>query len=150
MQRVYFQNKGKSILTNIGFRYILISTFDILEVMLLKDKTLTYGNVDMLVLKLLENHDMYGYEIIEQLDKQSNNIFKLSAGSLYPLLHNLESKRLLESYEAETDNKTPGKTRKYYRITAKGKNYLEEKSKEWERYSLAINNILFKERRTPT
>lgn len=46
------------------------------------NKTLTYGNVDMLVLKLLENQDMYGYQIIEQLEKQSQNVFSLSAGSL--------------------------------------------------------------------
>ena len=50
----------------------------------MNNKTLTYGNADMLVLKLLDNQDMYGYEIIEQLSKQSNNVFKLSAGSLYP------------------------------------------------------------------
>ena len=73
----------------------------------MNNKTLTYGNADMLVLKLLDNQDMYGYEIIEQLSKQSNNVFKLSAGSLYPLLHNLESKRLVESYDTET--KSPGK-----------------------------------------
>ena len=73
----------------------------------MNNKTLTYGNADMLVLKLLDNQDMYGYEIIEQLSKQSNNVFKLSAGSLYPLLHNSESKRLVESYDAEA--KSPGK-----------------------------------------
>ena len=75
----------------------------------MNNKTLTYGNADMLVLKLLDNQDMYGYEIIEQLSEQSNNVFKLSAGSLYPLLHNLESKRLVESYDAET--KSPGQRR---------------------------------------
>ena len=113
----------------------------------MNNKTLTYGNVDMLVLKLLDNQDMYGYEIIEQLSEQSNNVFKLSAGSLYPLLHNLESKRLVESYDAEA--KSPGKPRKYYKITRKGKQYLEDKSKEWERHSHAINKILFNEGRLP-
>ena len=73
----------------------------------MNNKTLTYGNADMLVLKLLDNQDMYGYEIIEQLSEQSNNVFELSAGSLYPLLDNSESKRLVESYDAET--KSPGK-----------------------------------------
>ena len=48
----------------------------------MNNKTLTYGNADMLVLKLLDNQDMYGYEIIEQLRKQSNNVFTLSDGTL--------------------------------------------------------------------
>ncbi|MBQ8134097.1 MAG: helix-turn-helix transcriptional regulator [Clostridia bacterium] len=107
------------------------------------NKTLTYGNVDMLVLKLLENRDMYGYQIIEQLEKQSDNTFRLSAGSLYPLLHNLENKDYVDVYEADTNHKTPGKKRKYYHITEKGKKYLFEKASEWESYSKAINSILF-------
>lgn len=73
------------------------------------NKTLTYGNVDMLVLKLLENQDMYGYQIIEQLEKQSQNVFSLSAGSLYPLLHNLEVKDYVDTYEGDNNSKTPGK-----------------------------------------
>ena len=75
------------------------------------NKTLTYGNVDMLVLKLLENQDMYGYQIIEQLEKQSQNVFSLSAGSLYPLLHNLEVKDYVDTYEGDNNSKTPGKKR---------------------------------------
>ena len=110
------------------------------------NKTLTYGNVDMLVLKLLENQDMYGYQIIEQLEKQSQNVFSLSAGSLYPLLHNLEVKDYVDTYEGDNNSKTVGKKRKYYHITEKGKAYLAEKSKEWEQYSSAINSILFVEK----
>ncbi len=110
------------------------------------NKTLTYGNVDMLVLKLLENQDMYGYQIIEQLEKQSQNVFSLSAGSLYPLLHNLEVKDYVDTYEGDNNSKIPGKKRKYYHITEKGKAYLAEKSKEWEQYSSAINSILFVEK----
>ena len=110
------------------------------------NKTLTYGNVDMLVLKLLENQDMYGYQILEQLEKQSQNVFSLSAGSLYPLLHNLEVKDYVDTYEGDNNSKTPGQKRKYYHITEKGKAYLAEKSKEWEQYSSAINSILFVEK----
>ncbi len=109
-------------------------------------KALTYGKVDVLVLKLLENQDMYGYQIIEQLEKQSQNVFSLSAGSLYPLLHNLEVKDYVDTYEGDNNSKTPGKKRKYYHITEKGKAYLAEKSKEWEQYSSAINSILFVEK----
>lgn len=111
------------------------------------NKSLTYGNVDMLVLKLIEKDDMYGYQIIEQLEKQSNNVFQLSAGSLYPLLHNLESKGYVVTYDAPASDKTPGKPRKYYQITKLGKEYLCEKASEWEKYSNAIDNILCTGRR---
>ncbi len=107
------------------------------------NKTLTYGNADMLVLRLLEETDMYGYQISEQLDKRSCNVFKLSAGSLYPLLHNLEEKGLVDSYESDVKGKTPGKTRRYYRITEKGKKFLFEKSNEWKIFSDAVNLILY-------
>lgn len=102
------------------------------------DKTLS-GNTDMLILKLLEKQDMYGYQIIEELARQSNNIFELKAGTLYPLLHLLEQKQCLESYDGET---VSGRARKYYRITENGKKYLAEKTAEWENYTVAVNNIL--------
>ena len=78
------------------------------------DKSLISGNTDMLILKLLEKQDMYGYQMIEELAKQSDHTFELKAGTLYPLLHLLEQKQYLVSYDGET---VAGKTRKYYRIT---------------------------------
>ena len=77
------------------------------------DKSLISGNTDMLILKLLEKQDMYGYQMIEELAKQSDHTFELKAGTLYPLLHGLEGKGLLKVYEQEY----VGKTRKYYSIT---------------------------------
>ena len=53
------------------------------------DKTLVSGSVTMLLLKLLSEKDMYGYEMISTLRERSQNVFELKAGSLYPLLHNL-------------------------------------------------------------
>ena len=58
------------------------------------DKSLISGNTDMLILKLLEKQDMYGYQMIEELAKQSDHTFELKAGTLYPLLHLLEHFRL--------------------------------------------------------
>ena len=83
------------------------------------DKSLISGNTDMLILKLLEKQDMYGYQMIEELAKQSDHTFELKAGTLYPLLHLLEQKQYLVSYDGET---VAGKTRKYYRITVLPKN----------------------------
>ncbi len=102
------------------------------------DKSLVSGSMTMLLLKLLEEKDMYGYEMIETLDKQSNNVFELKAGTLYPLLHGLESKGLVEAYETDAS----GKTRKYYHITRAGKKTLAEKKAEWNRYAGAVNHVL--------
>ena len=60
------------------------------------DKTLLAGSSATLVLKLLDGRDMYGYQIIEELACRSNNVFQMKAGTLYPLLHGLEKKGLLE------------------------------------------------------
>ena len=57
-------------------------------------KTLLSGSTSMLLLKLLEEKDLYGYEMIESLRARSNNVFELKAGTLYPLLHSLEEKSL--------------------------------------------------------
>lgn len=103
------------------------------------DKTLLAGSSATLVLKLLDGRDMYGYQIIEELACRSNNVFQMKAGTLYPLLHGLEKKGLLESYEEHTDS---ARVRKYYRLTQKGKNFLQEKTDEWKEYSSAVSKIL--------
>ena len=102
------------------------------------DKTLVSGSTTMLVLKLLEEKDMYGYEMIETLRRKSNNVFELKAGTLYPLLHSLEDKGLLNVYQKGY----AGKIRKYYSITKQGTEFLEKKVNEWREYSTAVSNIL--------
>ena len=102
-------------------------------------KNLITSSTTMLLLKLLENTDMYGYQMIEELAKKSNNIFSLKAGTLYPLLHNLEKKDVVSSYYQIADNT---RERKYYSITKKGKGLLAEKKSEWDEYTKAVNNVL--------
>ena len=89
------------------------------------DKSLVSGSTSMLLLRLLEEKDMYGYEMIDTLESRSNHVFSLKAGTLYPLLHSLEEKGYLTAYENEVN----GKTRKYYSITKNGRNYLKDKKK---------------------
>ena len=64
------------------------------------DKSLMSGSMTMLLLRLLAEKDMYGYEMIDTLRKKSCNVFELKAGTLYPLLHGLEAKGL-ETKKAE-------------------------------------------------
>lgn len=101
-------------------------------------KNLVSGSMTMLLLKLLSEQDMYGYEMISVLRERSENVFELKAGTLYPLLHSLEEKNLLESYEQEA----LGKVRKYYSITKAGRKLLQEKETEWKEYSQAVTGIL--------
>ena len=102
------------------------------------DKSLISGSTTMLLLKLLAEKDMYGYEMIEVLRERSENVFELKAGTLYPLLHSLEAKGLLNAYEKEAGNKV----RKYYSITKHGWKILDEKKAEWEIYSKAVAGVL--------
>ncbi len=103
------------------------------------DKSLLTGSTTLLLLKLLEGKDMYGYEMIEELSARSNQTFSLKAGTLYPLLHALEEKGMLQSYDENTDS---ARVRKYYHITKKGQGLLSDKKDEWDAYSLAVNQVL--------
>ena len=102
------------------------------------DKSLISGSTSMLILKLLEEKDMYGYEMIETLREKSRNVFELKAGTLYPLLHGMESKGYVTAYEQEV----LGKVRKYYRLTREGKRFLKTKRDEWEEYAKAVAGVL--------
>ena len=102
------------------------------------DKSLVSGSMTMMLLRLLEEKDMYGYEMIDTLRKKSCNVFELKAGTLYPLLHGLEEKGLLRVYEQECG----GKLRKYYSITKEGRGLLATKKAEWKEYHTAVMNVL--------
>ena len=102
------------------------------------DKSLISGSTSMLVLRLLEEGDLYGYQMIERLRERSNYVFELKAGTLYPLLHGMEEKGFLTSYEQEEG----GKVRKYYHLTRDGKKALKEKEEEWNAYRSAVERVL--------
>lgn len=104
-----------------------------------KDKALLSGSTTMLILKLIEEKDMYGYQMIDELSKKSDTTFNLKAGTLYPILHGLENEGLVSSYD---DNADSERVRKYYHISNKGKKLLAEKQAEWIVYSNAINKVL--------
>jgi Predicted transcriptional regulators len=103
------------------------------------DKSLITGSTTTLILKLLEDQDMYGYQMIETLAKKSDDTFHLKAGTLYPILHNLEKEGIVEAYEEKTDET---KLRKYYHLTSKGKKLLVGKQQEWFEYTAAVNKVL--------
>jgi PadR family transcriptional regulator PadR len=103
------------------------------------DKELLKGSTTMLILKLLDTGDMYGYQMIKELESRSDNTFTLKEGTLYPILHSLESDSMIEAYWEDTES---ARKRKYYRITRGGKKLLAEKEKEWARYADAVKKVL--------
>ena len=103
------------------------------------DRKLMASSSDMLILKLLEQEDMYGYQMIEQLRARSKNVFDMKAGTLYPLLHQLEQKGYLIAYEESAGE---ARVRKYYHLTDKGRKYLAQREQDWKVFSGAIGNVL--------
>ena len=78
------------------------------------------GVARTLVLRLLSERAMYGYELAGALAQRSEGIFALGQGTLYPLLYSLESKGLIEVAREEQAPQT-GRRRRYYRVTAAGR-----------------------------
>ncbi len=102
------------------------------------DKELLKGSTNLLILKLLEKENMYGYQMIKELQSKSENIFELKEGTLYPILHLLEEKGYITSYWDESTSKK----RKYYSITKKGRDVLKEKEEEWKIFSNGVNKVI--------
>lgn len=103
------------------------------------DKKLMTISTSMMLLKLLEQQDMYGYQMIQTLNERSNSVFSLKEGTLYPLLHGLEREGCIESYEKIAES---GRSRKYYKITKEGLRTLKEKESDWDSYQKAVNQVM--------
>lgn len=93
----------------------------------------------MLVLSVIEKEDMYGYQIIKEIQLRSDNAFTFKEGTLYPILHNFESDGYVKSYWLESES---GRKRKYYKITKKGIKSLADSKEEWKTYSVAVSKVL--------
>lgn len=103
------------------------------------DKTLVTRSTGLMLLKLLQERDMYGYQMIDELNRRSDRTFCLKAGTLYPLLHDLWRQGLVVSYEKTAET---GRIRKFYSLTQEGHATLEEKTQEWVAFSGAVNKVL--------
>jgi len=102
-------------------------------------RELLKGNTETLLLSLLKNQPMYGYQIIKELEKRSQGYFRFREGTLYPALHRLEAAGLLRGIWERLPS---GKERRYYHLTEKGLNLLEEKVAEWRGFSSAVNLVM--------
>jgi DNA-binding PadR family transcriptional regulator len=100
---------------------------------------LVKGSVAPIVLKLLDERERYGYEIVKVVNERTRGAFQWKEGTLYPCLHQLEAEGLLSSVWREAES---GKQRKYYRLTRKGRAELASRTREWKNFSQAVNALL--------
>ncbi len=97
-------------------------------------KALTGASAQTIVLSILEQGENYGYHIIKRVNQLSQGDVEWAAGSLYTLMHRIKADGLVESYWVETEGE---RRRRYYRITAKGRQALKKEKEAW----LSVHNI---------
>jgi DNA-binding PadR family transcriptional regulator len=95
------------------------------------------GSLTALILQNLNHGPNHGYRIAQEIKQKSKGVLDFKEGVLYPALHGLEGKGLIESF-TQIEN---GRTRCYYQLTRKGKGGLAKQKEEWIRFSEAVNGI---------
>jgi len=103
------------------------------------DREFLTGTVTVLILSLLSEREMYGYEILQEAERRSAREFQLKEGTLYPALHNLEQSGLLKAAWRAGES---GPRRKYYSLTAKGRRHAQSKRRQFETLSALMRTIL--------
>jgi len=102
-------------------------------------RELMKGSIDSLLLCLIGQQPMYGYQIIKELERRSQGYFKFKEGTLYPALHRLEKAGLLGGRWQTLPN---GRQRRYYHLTEKGLRNLVTKTSQWLDFLAAMNLII--------
>ncbi|MBT8145333.1 MAG: PadR family transcriptional regulator [Gammaproteobacteria bacterium] len=102
------------------------------------NKELVAASATPLILSILKQSDSYGYEIIQQVNQLSAGDMAWADGMLYPILHRLEKKQLIESYWELSDS---GRRRKYYRITGPGARELQTQRENWRKLSAMLDRL---------
>lgn len=100
---------------------------------------LPQGTLDMLILQVVALGPIHGYAIAQRIQQISKDILQVQQGSLYPALHRLENRGLLEAEWKESET---GREAKFYKLTAKGRADLKTETANWARLSEAIGLIL--------
>jgi PadR family transcriptional regulator PadR len=101
-------------------------------------RELLKGSTETLILSLLSEESMYGYQLVREMDRRSSGYFRLKEGTLYPALHRIERDGLVQSAWSGPSN---GHSRRYYKITAMGSERLASMLREWDKFTAAVNLI---------
>jgi PadR family transcriptional regulator PadR len=110
------------------------------------EKDLRKGSARVLILAMLAEKPMYGYQIAKELKRRSKGYFAFKEGTLYPALHGLEKKGLLTSQWQVVDK---GPSRKYYQLTDDGRKALTDSTEEWTTFSQRLLSILGEQHTEP-
>jgi PadR family transcriptional regulator PadR len=102
------------------------------------DTQLLKGIAPAIVLQTLSRGSKYGYQIGTELRDKSDEIFSLQKGTLYPLLYNLESKKLIRG---RWERKKVGRRRRFYTITPKGKKQLADQKKQLKELNAGLQRV---------
>jgi len=97
------------------------------------------GSTEILILSLLAEEPMYGYQIGQELQQRSEGYFEMKEGLLYPTLHRMAQEGLLR---AEWRESGTGRRRKYYAISDKGRQALREQTAEWQTFMENLFHLL--------
>lgn len=103
------------------------------------NRELIKGSTSLLLLQLLSEKDMYGYELVKVMEVRSDAHLSFKEGTLYPALHKLEDQGLIVSYWKAQEK---GPDRKYYAITEEGKEILKNKTSEWKQFIAVIAKVM--------
>ena len=103
------------------------------------DTQLLKGTVRLLILRLLAQEPMYGYQMIQHLKDRSEGYFQLGEGALYPLLHEMEGSGFLRAEWRDQDGRPK---RRYYHLTAKGRRELARRRETWQGFTRAVDLVL--------
>ncbi len=96
------------------------------------------GVPELLLLRLLDQREMYGYELVRSIKKATGETISLGEGVVYPVLHGLERSGALKARRKPV----AGRTRVYYSVTAKGRKRLDKLQNDWRRIQGGITNAL--------
>ena len=92
------------------------------------NKELVGASTGLLILKVLSSRPNYGYEIVKQVNEVADGFFTWQEGTIYPILRKMEKEGLLKSQWEDAEN---GRKRKYYYVTATGREAIREGTREW-------------------
>ena len=98
------------------------------------------ATIEMLLLKLLSESDMYGYQMTQELKKRSDGIYTLLEGSMYPILYRLSDQGYTSFYEKKI---TQRQSRVYYHLESKGVQYLNQLLSDYEQFVDVISFLLY-------
>ena len=104
-----------------------------------KKADLLQGTLDLLILKTLALGPMHGWGISQRIQQTSQGVLNVNQGSLYPALYRLEEQGWIKASWDVSDN---NRQAKYYELTRAGHKQLEEETKNWERLSTAVAQVL--------